>query len=166
MRCKVNAVLLLAALTALPCTVENSLTAYERPGLSAEVFGTISPGEVVEVLVITGSGWLGFDPGTAQAGNSGSFRYRWLQPNSIPVTDSLEVVWAPGPGVTYIMTMEDTPVYAEADTASSVLITLPAGSGAEMAGVNMDWVRVDLWDSSVEEDIQGWVIADIISIKW
>ena len=30
----------------------------------------------------------------------------------------------------------------------------------------MDWVRVDLWDSSVEEDIQGWVIADIISIKW
>ena len=161
-----NAVLLLAALTALPCTVEDSLTAYERPGLSAEVFGTIAPGEVIEVLVITGSEWLGFDPGTAQAGNSGSFHYRWLPPNSLPVTDSLEVVWAPKPGVTYIMTSEDTPVYSDADTASTVLITLPAGSGAEMAGVKMGWVYVDLWESSVEEDIQGWVISDIITIKW
>ncbi len=56
-----------------PCqfTGIKSLTAYRLPDPASDVFGTIPAGETHEVLARTTNGWIGFDPGVAQAGNTG-----------------------------------------------------------------------------------------------
>ena len=67
-----------------PCefTANVPLTAYRLPDGTSDVFGTISTGETFEALARTADGWLGFDPGVAQAGNVGLARNRWVQLNA------------------------------------------------------------------------------------
>ncbi len=80
--------LVLAACTpaapAEPCafTANESLTVYRLPDSASDVFGTISTGETFEVLARTAEGWVGFDPGIAQAGNIGLAHHRWVLLNA------------------------------------------------------------------------------------
>ncbi len=46
------------------------------------IFGTIGTGETFEALARTADGWIGFDPGIAQAGNIGLAHHRWVQLNA------------------------------------------------------------------------------------
>ncbi len=61
-------------------------------------------------------GWLGFDPGVAQAANIGVFRLRWMPPGA-PVSldgDCVSVPiepWVPLPGVCYQMSMGPVEVH-------------------------------------------------------
>jgi LysM repeat protein len=55
----------------------NGATAYTQADLNSPAFGTITV-EYVEVLGRALNGWYGFDPGIAQAGNTGASRLRWL----------------------------------------------------------------------------------------
>ena len=63
-----------------PCTFtgNNPLTVYRLPDATSEIFGTLSAGETHEILARTADGWLGFDPGIAQAGNIGLAHHRWV----------------------------------------------------------------------------------------
>jgi len=63
-----------------PCTlkVEKPLTAYRLPDNASDEFGVIAAGEQLEALARTSDGWVGFDPGVAQAGNIGLARHRWV----------------------------------------------------------------------------------------
>jgi hypothetical protein len=65
------------------CEVTNqeTLTAYKESTPVAEVFGTADAGTTVPALARTLDGWLGFDPGVAQAGNEGRARLRWYLPD-------------------------------------------------------------------------------------
>ncbi len=63
-------------------TATKIATAYMRPSAEASVFGTVPAGEVEVLGGRTAEGWLGFDPGVAQAPNVGPFRLRWLAPGS------------------------------------------------------------------------------------
>jgi hypothetical protein len=65
------------------CLVTNkeTLTAYRESSPIAEVFGTADAGMTVMALARTKDGWLGFDPGVAQAGNVGRARLRWYLPD-------------------------------------------------------------------------------------
>ena len=83
--------------TTEPCTftLNDSVTAYRLPDQTSDVFGTASSGETFEALAITADGWLGFDPGVAQAGNIGLAHHRWIQLNatvSPSCLDSVELV--------------------------------------------------------------------------
>jgi len=49
--------------------LEESVTACNRPDSTSSAFGTLEPGYSVDINVRTAGGWLGFDPGTAQAAN-------------------------------------------------------------------------------------------------
>lgn len=60
----------------------NGATAYTQADFGAPVFGTLSVGQYVEVLGRSLNGWYGFDPGIAQAGNTGAARLRWLPVNT------------------------------------------------------------------------------------
>lgn len=145
---------------------ENPQMAYNRPDSSASVFGILEVGEPVNITVRTASGWLGFDPGTAQAANTGSFRYRWLPPGTISAgTDSLETLWAPKPGITYAMTYSETPVFTEPDTASVLLSTIGCCSAAEVMETSGNWVKVNLNGSPEPQDIQGWISFDGVSLN-
>ena len=67
-----------------PCefTGNTALTVYRLPNASSEVFGTLPAGETHEILARTANGWIGFDPGVAQAGNTGLARHRWVLLNA------------------------------------------------------------------------------------
>lgn len=79
--------LLLASCGGGTCTFTTNaeMTAYRLPDASSDVFGTMGAGETYEALARTADGWLGFDPGIAQAGNPGLAHHRWVQD---PVTVS------------------------------------------------------------------------------
>ncbi|MBN1312839.1 MAG: hypothetical protein JXB30_15605 [Anaerolineae bacterium] len=62
-------------------TNQDSLTAYMESSATAEVFGTAEAGMSAAALARTKDGWLGFDPGVAQAGNQGRARLRWYLPD-------------------------------------------------------------------------------------
>ena len=63
-----------------PCTftANEPLTAYRLPDDTSDVFGVISTGETYKALAQTAEGWVGFDPGVAQAGNIGLAHHRWV----------------------------------------------------------------------------------------
>lgn len=60
-------------------TATADMTVYRLPDASSDVFGTIEAGDTYEVLAATADGWVGFDPGVAQAANVGLARLRWVQ---------------------------------------------------------------------------------------
>ncbi len=66
------------------------LTVYRLPDDSSDVFGTLPAGEMHEVLAFTTDGWIGFDPGIAQAGNIGLAHHRWVQLNVKPSPHCLQ----------------------------------------------------------------------------
>jgi hypothetical protein len=63
-------------------TANTAITAYRLPDDSSDVFGTISAGETHDALARTADGWVGFDPGVAQAANVGLARHRWILLNA------------------------------------------------------------------------------------
>jgi hypothetical protein len=67
-----------------PCefTANIPLTVYRLPDDTSALFGTIPSGETHTALAYTAEGWLGFDPGIAQAGNIGLAHHRWVQINA------------------------------------------------------------------------------------
>ena len=84
-------VILIASLTLIGCTpspeepcnftTNTSITAYRLPDSTSDVFGTMSVGDTFAALARTVDGWLGFDPGVAQAGNTGLAHHRWVLMN-------------------------------------------------------------------------------------
>jgi len=67
-----------------PCEItgNESLTIYRLPDPASDVFGILPAGESHEVLAYTASGFVGFDPGIAQAGNIGLAHHRWVLLNA------------------------------------------------------------------------------------
>ena len=63
-------------------TTTQGQTAYRESWLKADVFGTASAGDQTLALARTNDGWIGFDPGVAQAGNVGRTRLRWYAPGT------------------------------------------------------------------------------------
>jgi hypothetical protein len=146
-----------------PCqaVANTEVTIYERPSATADVFSTMPAGFTTPVEARTASGWLGFEPGVAQAANIGPFRLRWLEPAAVSLTgqcDDLPEVWAPPPGICFEMPMEDTEVHAEPDLASSLLIVLHEGEFAAVAGLSgTGWAKVDLGPGNTGSSVQGWI---------
>jgi hypothetical protein len=146
-----------------PCEAVTStdVTIYERPDLSADIFSTVPPGFSTPVDARTASGWIGFDPGVAQAANIGSFRLRWIEPgqvNLMGACGSLPVVWAPPVGICFDMPMEDVEVHADPTAASPLLVVLSAEQFAAVLGVNATgWAKVDLGPGNTGSSVQGWI---------
>jgi hypothetical protein len=53
-------------------------TIYYQPTATSTVFSTLSDGVEAMALARTSDGWVGFDPGVAQADNTGMDRLRWV----------------------------------------------------------------------------------------
>jgi hypothetical protein len=134
---------------ACQATSTAAISIYSRPSLPSEVFSTITLSLPVDITSRSADGWLGFDPGVAQAANIGVFRLRWIPPgvgssltgdcSAIPVEP-----WVPEPGVCYEMVMGLVDVHAAADTASAVNGTLEVGDFAAVLGMTAGgWVSVD-----------------------
>jgi hypothetical protein len=78
--------LLLAVLAAgcdAPCefTSNTELTLYRVPDSSTDFWGVEVPGQTYEIEVQTADGWVGYEPGVAQAGSIGLARNRYFKLN-------------------------------------------------------------------------------------
>ncbi|MBN2609534.1 MAG: hypothetical protein JXA64_10510, partial [Candidatus Fermentibacteraceae bacterium] len=152
------------------CTlvVDIPMKAYTRPDTASVVFAVLSPGDTLDISAITCSGWLGFDPGVAQAGNTGSFRYRWISPDGAFTlrgdTGRLPCVWAPEALVVYVMTFADTPVLLSPDSLSVAVDTLPADGAAALEMIDGGWLMVDPSRGPAGEGSPGWVRSADVSI--
>ncbi|MCA9919742.1 MAG: SH3 domain-containing protein [Anaerolineales bacterium] len=147
----------LAACTAV---ANSDVTLYSRPDLASAEFGTLSAGETAVLTGQTADGWLGFDPGVAQAANVGIFRLRWVAPDS-DVTLSggcaaLTMYPSISPTACYEMAMADTTVYEQPEETAVAIATLPAGKyTAIISKTDQNWYQVDLGDGSLAEGNAG-----------
>ena len=155
-----------------PCTLSaiSDIPAYFRPSTESGVFGTLSAGTSVEATARTADGWIGFEPGVAQAANTGIFRLRWVQETGDVLLDGacgdLPIIEGPPAGICFIMPMVDTPVYEEADPTSSLLTTLTTEEYAAVTGRKLDnWYRVDLAIGNTASVQAGWVEGTAINLN-
>ncbi|MCD4700342.1 MAG: hypothetical protein K8S24_00650 [Candidatus Aegiribacteria sp.] len=129
----------------------------------------LAPGDQVVLSGRTIDGWLGFDPGVAQAANIGSFRLRWIADDARYVIDgelsSVPVVWGPRAGITYAMIYRTSPLYAEPDSLSAIIDSVPSYSAAGIISRTEDWFRLDLSIGSLGRDAEGWIEAMDVSVS-
>lgn len=155
-----------------PCEIiaESSVPAYTRPSLEAMVFGTMSPGFRVPAEGRTTDGWLGFNPGVAQAANIGVFRLRWVEESdSIRLEgacDNLPELDGPPAGVCFTMPMGDVSVYAEPDASSEVIAVLVVEDYTAVLGRTTEgWAKVDLSIGNTGLNVRGWIQANTLNMN-
>lgn len=151
-------------------TTSDVTTIYSRPSTTANVFATVGPDTNIQFGAQTQNGWLGFDPGVAQAANIGSFRLRWIAPGTGTVVGdcgNLPVVWGPPPSVCFDMPLGNTNVYTDPDFNSTVLAVLHVGEFAEILGRTADgnWAKVDLKPGNTQLNITGWVGSGTLNMN-
>jgi hypothetical protein len=151
-------------------TATTEVTIYSRPDTAASVFSVQPAGFTAQPGARSANGWLGFDPGVAQAANIGPFRLRWLPPGSGSVSAgcaSLPVIWTPQAGLCYDMPMSDTNVYQNPDAGSAVLFVLQMGEFAEVLGLapGGDWAQVDLGPGNTGSQVVGWVESSTLNVN-
>jgi hypothetical protein len=149
-----------------PCdlSVSNAVNIYNRPSAASSVFGTFGPSDTAHPTARTADGFYGFDPGTAQAGNVGLFRLRWVL-KTVDVTlssgcASLPVVVAPIAGICYAMMMGYTPIYSSPDAASGLVTTMHMNDYAMITAHNPGWFTLDLNVGSPSTDSLGYLQED------
>ena len=151
---------------ASPCTITpvNPVTAYTIPSAAGDVFGTLT--DPIEATAKTADGFYGFEPGVAQAGNSGIYRLRWVLKTHDLTTSagcaSIPTVVGPIAGLCYAMIMTDTPVYSNADTTSSVVVTLHNSAFVMVTAHDPGWFTTDLNVGSAGMDAIGHIEEGII----
>ena len=148
-----------------PCYVGSAggKTAYNRPSVQAEVFGQVPDDNPMQVNGLTQDGWIGFEPGVAQAGNIGLFRLRWLPPGtgslqgdceSLPTLPSLPA------NVCFTMAMGEEPVYSAASESASIVASLQLNAYAGVVSRTPDgWLELDLTVGSMGVSGPGWIPA-------
>ena len=155
-----------------PCTAwaHATVTAYQRAGESARVFGTVRPGDPVAVVARNVDGWLAFSPGTAQAANVGPFRLRWLPPDA-PVRlagscSNLPVRVSPKPGVCFEMAMAATPIRVAPEATAAIVVTLPSDGYVAVTGSDPSgWLRVDAGSGSAPGAGTGWISPQAVNVN-
>jgi hypothetical protein len=156
--------------TACQLAALTDVTIYYRPSTDAEVFSLQPAGFTQQLYARTADGWLGFDPGVAQAANIGSFRLRWVAPGTQTLSGGcsvLPVVWGPPPGICFDQPMEVTNIYASPDATSEVLTQLEVGEFAAIIGVTSDgdWLSVDLGPGNTGLSIIGWAPGSTANVN-
>lgn len=142
---------------------------YTRPSLEADAFAPLSAAEVPVVLgAKTADGWLGFEPGVAQAANMGVFRLRWVLAAQVQVKGNCEAlpeVVGPPPGICFTMPMEDTAVHAEPHDGAAIVTTLTVGQYAAVEAISAGWARLDLGLGNSGIKRAGWVFRTTLNVN-
>ncbi len=137
-----------------------AITAYSRPNLQATKFGELSAGERVLVGGTT-DGWIGFEPGVAQAANVGPFRLRWV-PKSDAIKlqgacNSLPVVADLPPAACFQMFMDASPILDAARAGATIVVNARPGDYAQAIAASNQWVELDLNVGSLKQNRKGWI---------
>ena len=149
---------------AQPCEmiITKAVQAYAVP--RAETFATLDAGMRFPVAARTEDGWLGFEPGIAQAAAVGPFRLRWVPADAVRLEGDcadLPVITPPPLDRCYEMAMTDIPLRAAPAPDAAVVATLPVEDYAVILGLSPDglWLKLELRDGT-----QGWMDAMMMNI--
>lgn len=158
-----------AAAGGCTASASGSVTIYNRPSTRAVVFSILPTGFSAQISARTEGGWLGFDPGIAQAANVGPFRLRWVQRKAVKLAGNcgnIPRVWGPPPRVCFDMPMEDVNVYDHPRTTAHVITVLSPG---EFAGVvrrgSAGWVKLNLRQGNSGARGTGWVEESTLNVN-
>jgi hypothetical protein len=150
-------------------TATDTVLVRPRPDSASGVWGLLLPGESFPLSGATRDGWLGFEPGVAQAGNSGSFRYRWIAPGEPFLLDGdrddLDTLWGSSAGIIYAMTFCPVPVFVEPDSLAIVADSLPGSSAARIVSRRNGWYLVEPADGPSPGVRSGWVREEDVSVS-
>ncbi|MCW5877921.1 MAG: hypothetical protein KIS80_03525 [Anaerolineales bacterium] len=143
---------------------------YARPSRDAQIFGELNPGFSSPVVARTESGWVGFDPGIAQAANVGVFRMRWAHFDDVSLSgDCLSVTqlnWIPRPQQCYVMPMEPVTLHTNPGTNASVRGTLEMGQFAGVLGLtSTGWAQLDLSDGNTPLTGIAWMEQSALNMN-
>lgn len=143
-------------------TLDEATTLYDRPSTEAQIFSEGVAGFNAVVTGRTFDGWVGFDPGIAQAANVGIFRLRWVHFDNVSLTGNCVSVpqssWVPQPDLCYTMPQSSVNVYTNANTSSTVLSTLNVEQFASVSGfTGGGWTQVDLGAGNTGRSGIGWM---------
>ena len=149
-------------------TAGEDIQAYMRPSLDADAFGILTTGDQVAVHARTADGWLGFDPGIAQARNIGLLRLRWIPESHCEISGGalvdIPLAWAPGARTTYAMFQDATDLHSEPLPTSEVVTVVEPGTIAAVTGVaDTGWFLLDLGDGNAGLFFEGWVDPSAVS---
>jgi hypothetical protein len=151
-------------------TADADIDLTSRPYPIDDIFGTLSSGMSVPAMARTPSGYIGIEPGVAQAANVDVFRLRWVDPDA-PFTLSgscggLATVIGPPPYVCFNMAMTDIQVYADDVPASPIIATLYANEYAAVtAKTSTHWYRIDLGFGNSLSNEAGWMEGTMINMN-
>jgi hypothetical protein len=151
-------------------TATEDITIYSRPSTAANVFSEQPAGFSYPIVAQTADGWLGLEPGVAQAANIGEFRLRWIEPGTGTLSgdcSGVPVVWGPPPGICFLQWFETINVYALPDTTSAVAAVLHFGEFAAILGHTADgnWLKVDLGPGNTGWTTVGWVPSEFTNVN-
>ena len=136
--------------TSSTCTrvATRAATILTRPRAGAPKFGQLTVGDHLALVARTADGWVGFNPHSAQAGNSGIFRLRWVRATeAFAPGDSctqLPVVQAPPLGC-LLMAQQPIIVHQQPASGASVLGTIPRNSYAQVVSTSIGrdkWLEI------------------------
>ena len=142
-----------------------SVVLYQRPNTESSQFGVLAAGDSAFV----GSeavGWIGIEPGTAQAPNVGPFRYRWAEPGGPyelrgPACDALPNAPLLPANVCFFMAGAETPVFAQPEAGADTLSTFePQAYARALSRNDGDWLEIELTDGA-----RGWVRPNDINVN-
>lgn len=151
-----------AAKPACLLVAQDSVALYTRPSFASPRFGTLAPGDSVQAAG-RAPGFVGIEPGTAQAAMVGPFRLRYASAEApfalrgdcaaLPPQPRLD------PTACYQMAMGAVAMHARPDTAAAVVGTIPAQGFAQATRrTPTGWLSVRLGETGVP----GWVApADV-----
>lgn len=158
------------------CTivVNSTTTLYTRPSKDSIKFGEISATDQnIMPAGETADGWIGFDPGVAQAPNVGPFRLRFIPPNSgitlVGKCDNLPVVPSLPAKQCFAMAETDGNIYTEANASSTIVTTLHTGDYIEAIGKKGKdphyFVKVLSTVGSVASGTTGFISIDNVNLN-
>ncbi len=145
-------------------------SAYFRPSDSARIFCGFQPGDVIQIEARSDYGWLGFDPGVAQAANTGVFRYRWIKKDSSVAlrgdASNLSEFSSPCALLTYNMFFEGAKVHSLPDSFSTPVFVTSWGDYAEIqSSLDSEWVKVDFSTGFPRMELKGWIDKSLLNIS-
>jgi hypothetical protein len=151
-------------------TTSEATLIYDRPSVDAQVHAEVDADFTAVVTVRTSGGWVGFDPGAAQAANIGVFRLRWAHFDDVALSGDCvsvtEAGWLPAATTCYTMPMESVTVYTGTNTSASVLATLEPEYFAAVVGyTNNGWAQVDLGPGNTGQSGLGWMQQDALNLN-
>jgi hypothetical protein len=146
-------------------------TVFQRPGIKADIFGFLNSGDSVIGLARSSNGWVGFDPGIAQAANLGVFRLRWVNlDRSIKMIQGefqdLPLVWTPLPGVCYNMFLNQSYLYSYPDIDSEIIDSFNPEDIAEILEFDSTgWVLIVSISEDTVNSFSGWIKPEDINFN-